>query len=413
METTDLFTAALNLQDPWKVGKVEFVADEKNPKKMVLHIYIDFHKGAEFPIPGDTSGSTRTAYDTREHVWRHLNFFQYKTYIHARQPRVLDVDGTPKLVPVPWARKGSGFTLLFEGWVVELARHLPVSVIAGMVDEYDTRLWRFIRHYVDKAREKADYSNVTDIGIDETSKKGRNYITVMVDLEHHRVIFAVDKKDATTVDKFVEEFRLHGGNTDKIRIVTCDMALGFKAGIGRNFPYAHTVIDKFHVIKNCNDDVDRTRKDEARTNVILKKTKYLWLKNSSNLSKKQAANKEKLMKKHLKTARAYSMRVELQDIYEECYSRSEAEPRLKKLVSWMMHSRLPHMKHFATMLKTNWEEILNYFDYRFTNAILEGMNSIIQNIKRRARGFRSDKYFKTMIYLVCGHLDLDSVIVSA
>lgn len=76
METTDLFTAALNLQDPWKVERVEFVADEKNPKKMALHIYIDFHRGAEFPVPGDTSGSTRTAYDTMEHVWRHLNFFQ-------------------------------------------------------------------------------------------------------------------------------------------------------------------------------------------------------------------------------------------------------------------------------------------------------------------------------------------------
>lgn len=174
METTDLFTAALNLQDPWKVERVEFVADEKNPKKMALHIYIDFHRGAEFPVPGDTSGSTRTAYDTMEHVWRHLNFFQYKTYVHARQPRVLDADGTPKLVPVPWAREGSGFTLLFEGWVVELAKHLPVSVIAGMVDEYDTRLWRFIRHYVDKAREKADYSDVTGVGMDETSKKGRN-----------------------------------------------------------------------------------------------------------------------------------------------------------------------------------------------------------------------------------------------
>ena len=85
----------------------------------------------------------------------------------------------------------------------------------------------------------------------------------------------------------------------------------------------------------------------------LEKTKYLWLKKSRNLSEKQDARKEKLLKKHLKTARAYSMRVELQDIYEECGNRSEAEPRLKKLVSWMMHSRLSHMKHFEEMLKTN------------------------------------------------------------
>ena len=61
----------------------------------------------------------------------------------------------------------------------------------------------------------------------------------------------------------------------------------------------------------------------------------------------------------------------------------------------------------ATLLKNHWDEILNYFDYRYTNAILEGMNSIIQNIKRRARGFRNDEYFKTMIYLGCGKLDLN------
>lgn len=413
METIDLFTAALNLQEPWKINKVEFVPDGKNPKKMVLHIYIGFPRGSEFPVPGDSTGRKQTAYDTKESTWRHLNFFQYKTYIHARQPRVMDADGKPKLVSVPWARDGSGFTLLFEGWVVELAKHLPVSVIADMVEEYDTRLWRFIRHYVDEAREKADYSDVTGVGMDETSKKGRNYITVMVDLEHHRVIFVVDKKDASTVDKFVEDFRLHGGNADNISIVTCDMALGFKAGIRKNFPNAHTIIDKFHVIKNCNEDVDRTRKDEAKTNAILKHTKYLWLKNSDNLSEKQSAKKEKLMKKHLKTARAYSMRVELQDIYEESDGHSEAESRLKKLVSWMMHSRLDHMKHFAGMLKDHWEEILNYFDYKYTNAILEGTNSIIQNIKCRARGFRNDEYFKTMIYLVCGQLDLNSVIVTA
>lgn len=413
METVDLFTAALNLQDPWKVNQVEFVPDEKDPKKMVLHIYIDFTRGAQFPVPGDTTGRTQAAYDTKDHVWRHLNFFQYKTYIHARQPRVKDAEGKPRLVSVPWAREGSGFTLLFEGWVVELAKHLPVSVIASMVEENDTRLWRFIRHYVDEARKLADYSDVTGVGMDETSKKGRNYITVMVDLVKHRVIFVVDKKDAATVDKFVEDFRLHGGDASKIDIVTCDMALGFKAGIEKNFPNAHTIIDKFHVIKNCNDDVDRTRKDEVKTNVLLKKTKYLWLKNNDNLSEKQAARKEKLMKKHLKTARAYSMRVELQDIYEQSANRCEAEKRLKKLVSWMMHSRLEHMKHFAHMLKDNWEEILNYFDYQYTNAILEGTNSIIQNIKCRARGFRNDEYFKTMIYLVCGQLDLDSVITVA
>jgi len=72
-----------------------------------------------------------------------------------------------------------------------------------------------------------------------------------------------------------------------------------------------------------------------------------------------------------------------------------------------MHSRLFPMKEFAKLIRNHWNEILNYFEHRYTNAILEGMNSIIQNIKRRARGFRNDEYFKTMIYLGCGKLDLN------
>ena len=125
--------------------------------------------------------------------------------------------------------------------------------------------------------------------------------------------------------------------------------------------------------------------------------------------------KQEILKstKHLKTARAYAMRVELQDIYEQCIDRQSAEPRLKKLCSWMMHSRLDDIKDFCKLVKSHWTEILNYFDYRYTNAILEGVNNIIQNVKCRARGFRNIEYFKTMIYLNCGKLDIDSAVNNA
>ena len=78
-------------------------------------------------------------------------------------------------MPAPWARPGSGFTLLFEAWAVEMARHLPAGTLAEQLDETDTRLWRFIAHYVDEARRLEDYMGVEAIGIDETSRRGRNY----------------------------------------------------------------------------------------------------------------------------------------------------------------------------------------------------------------------------------------------
>ena len=410
MDTSNLFTAALNLEKPWQVEKVEFIPTEDNPANMELHIRLGYPEGSKFPCPEDGCSCMCKRHDAEERTWRHLNFFQYKTYIHAPLPRIKCKEHGAKTVDVSWARKGSGFTLLFESWTIELAKHLPVAVIARMLDEHDTRLWRFIKHYTEEARALENHSNVTKIGMDETSRKGHNYITVIVDLDERKVLYATRGKDATTIDRFVEDFKAHGGDPDNIEIVTCDMSLGFRKGVQDNFPNSTTIIDKFHVVKHANDGVDKVRKEEAKHNELLKKTKYLWLANDKKLSEHQLQKRESLSKKHLKTARAYAMRVELQDIYETCDTRRKASRRLKKLCSWMMHSRLPQMKEVCGMIRNHWDEVLNYFDDQYTNAILEGMNSIIQNVKRRARGFRNYEYFETMIYLVCGKLDYDAVI---
>ena len=424
MENTDLFTLALQLEYPWKVSKVEFLPDDDDPKTMTLHITIGFERGAKFifynedgTVWADADGNPieTTAHDTADRTWQHLNFFQYKTYIHAKMPKVSDGEGHCPTVKAPWARKNSGFTLLFEAWVMELSKHLPVYVIAKLIGVYDKRLWRFIKYYVGEARKLEDYSDVENIGMDETSKKGHNYITVMVDTSKRKVIFATEGKDHTTVDKFVEDFKEHNGDPDNVKLITCDMSLGFRKGVKDNFPNSETIIDKFHVIKHANEAVDTVRKQESKTNELLKGTKYIWLKNSTNLTDEQAVWKADLMKssKHLKTGRAYSMRVELQDIYEQCLTLEEAGPRLKKLCSWLMRSRLEPMKKLCGLIRDHWKEILNYFEYRLTNAILEGINSIIQNIKRRARGFRNNEYFTTMIYLNCSDLDIDAVIANA
>ena len=83
--------------------------------------------------------------------------FHGKTYIHADLPRIQCEKHGVKAVQAPWAREGSDFTLLFESCVIEVAKHLTVAVIARMVGEHDTRLWRCIHHYVDTARALEDF----------------------------------------------------------------------------------------------------------------------------------------------------------------------------------------------------------------------------------------------------------------
>ena len=164
MDTTSLFTAALQLPDPWRVSGVEFRDEEDGRRE--LHIAIGFAAGSRFPCPEPGCGEAACpVHDARERVWRHLNFFQYKAFIHAGVPRVTCPAHGVHAVPVPWAGPGSGFTLLFEAMVVELAKSQPVADIAEQVGEHDTRLWRFIRRYVDEARLYEDYTGVEAIGV--------------------------------------------------------------------------------------------------------------------------------------------------------------------------------------------------------------------------------------------------------
>ena len=173
MQPEALFGMALGIVSPWEVTEVSFSKESNR-----LDITIDFQRGATFACP--VCGAPAPAYDTTEKTWRHLNFFQYEAYLHARVPRVnCPNEGCGvRQIQAPWARAGSGFTLLFEALVMTMARDMPVNVMARLFSVTDTRLWRVINTYVETARAKEDYSDVRRIGIDETStRKGHNYVT--------------------------------------------------------------------------------------------------------------------------------------------------------------------------------------------------------------------------------------------
>ncbi|GAU09369.1 transposase [Desulfoplanes formicivorans] len=124
------------------------------------------------------------AHDFKEYTWRHLNFFQHHCYLTARVPRINCSEHGIRRVDVPWARKGSRFTLLFEQVVMSLVREMPINAVARHVGVTDKRLWRIVYHYVSKAIETLDLKDLKAIGLDETaSKRGYNYITVFIDLD--------------------------------------------------------------------------------------------------------------------------------------------------------------------------------------------------------------------------------------
>lgn len=225
MVQEQLFSLALGLVPPWLVDRVSFSVEEKR-----LDLYIDFPHGSRFACP--VCGRECPVHDTVESQWRHLDFFQHAVYLHALVPRVKCPEHGVHQVPVPWAREGSGFTLLFEALLMTLVREMPVRAVARLVREHDTRLWRVIDHYVTRARQRVDMAVVRAVGLDETSnRRSRDYITLFVDLPAKRLLFATPGKDAHTAQAFVKDLQAHGGDPKAIAEVSMDLSPAFQKGV--------------------------------------------------------------------------------------------------------------------------------------------------------------------------------------
>lgn len=404
-----LFEQALHIHRPWFVKELQFDEEEKR-----LDITIDFHPGSTFTYT-DASGDMEIAglkvYDTKEKSWRHLNFFEHECYLHARVPRVKLPDGKVRLIKTPWEGLSTGFTLLFEALLIQLCQSMPVHRAASITGVHDDKLWQMLERYIEHTREREDFSSVTQIGIDETSRaKGHEYVTLFVDLVKHRTLFVTEGKDAATVAQFSEDLSDHGGHSEKITNVSCDMSPAFIKGVKQSLPDAQITFDKFHILKVINEAVDKVRKEESKEEVLLKNTRYIWLKNENNLTKKQKETLQELTlsKLNLKTLRAYQIRQRFQDIYL-AKTFGEFVTYLKKWYFWATHSRIPQIIEAARSIKRHWEGILSYFKSRINNGILEGLNSLIQAAKAKARGYRTFRNFKIMVYLLTAKLNFSWV----
>lgn len=404
MLTKQLFEAALNIQEPWFIKDIQF-----DPEKKRLDIHIDFHKGSAFHYESqkDNINGDFKAYDTQLKQWRHLNFFEHECYLQARVPRVKINENNIRLIEPPWSGLRNGFTMLFEALVLQLASHMPVHTVSKIIHESDYKIWSLLECYVNAALAHNDYSQLTAVGMDETSqRKGHDYITLFVDMIQKRTIFITEGKDHETVKAFVDDVKAHNGDPELIKDVSCDMSPAFIRGVEDYLPDANITFDRFHIMKILNKAVDEVRKQEVRTQLILKGHKYIFLKNESNLTGKQRQTRKDLSisKLNLKSIRALHIRENFQEIYK-AESFQEFEALLKKWYFWATHSRLEPIKQAAHSIRNHWDGVLQWKKSQMDNGLLEGLNSLIQAAKAKARGFRNTRYFKIIAFLVTGKLN--------
>jgi transposase len=400
MHDLDLFQRALGLEEPWEVVDVQFDAERRR-----LDLRIDFPRGARFRCPECALEGCKV-HDTEMHTWRHLNFFQHEAYLAARVPRVICAEHGVRQVVVPWARERSDFTLLFEALVMALVKEMPVKAIAGLVGEHDTKLWRVVHHYVDQAVEAQDLGDLEELGIDDTSfRRGQSYVTVFCDLARaeRRAVFVTEGRDQQTVEDFAGFLSLHGGEAGRVKEVCQDMSAAYLAGVREHFKQAEVTFDRFHVKQKLGEAIDAVRRAEAKEHrELLKNTRYLWLKRPANLTVRQQDWLDELLQQPLRTARAYELALKFDDFYE--LEADRAEEYLRRWMEEVRESDLGPLHDFTETLESHWHGVIRWHHSQVSNGLLEGLNSLIQAAKRRARGYRSARNYKAMIYLVAGKL---------
>ncbi|GHU50314.1 hypothetical protein FACS189459_3960 [Bacilli bacterium] len=300
-------------------------------------------------------------------------------------------------------------TLMFEKLVIEMCQYMTIKACGKLVRENDMRVWRSVLHHVSLARNLELYTDVTKIGIDDKSyQKGHKYVSVVVDLDKKKVICVVKGRDHNSLDEFVNDFKAHGGIPSNIEITTCDMSIAFKHGVKHYFNNTKIIIDKFHVYKYINDALNNVRRMESKDNKTLKRSRFLFLKSPESLNEKSKYRRDLLLELNPLTCIAYSAKLELERIYNESKNKGEAMICFNNLINLMLSSKLLPLIEVAKTFKNNLDKICEYFDERYTNAILEGFNSRIQECKSRAKGFSNLNYFKFIIYLVCGKLNYEN-----
>jgi transposase len=283
---------------------------------------------------------------------------------------------------------------------------MPVAAAARLMGEHDTRLWRILHHWVEKARERADYAHVKRVAIDETAaKRGHDYVSLFVDIDQRRVLFVTEGRGADTVAAFADDLEAHNGDASRIKQVCIDMSAAFIKGVTDNLTEAEITFDKFHAVKLVNDAVDKVRRAESRGRPELKRSRYLWLRNEPSLSAESREQLASLTRLHLKTARAYRIRLAFQEIYQQPSSDWGAL-FLDRWYSWAIRSRLEPIKDAARTLMRHRDGILAWFDSRIANGLIEGINSLVQAAKAKARGYRSTRTLKAITYLIAGKLEL-------
>jgi transposase len=343
--------------------------------------------------------------------WRALDLASTFCFFEADAPRVSCREHGVVVAAVPWARHGSRFTRSFEDQLAWLACHCSKTAVAELM----RIAWRSVGSVLERVRAeqqaKVDLlAGLTRVGIDEIShRRGQRYLTVVVDHDSGRLVWAAPGRDAATVHSFFDQ--LGEERCSELQLVSCDMASWIAGPVAERAPQAVRCVDPFHVIQLATDALDVVRRDvwnQARQqgNVELardlKGARFAVWKNPQNLTDRQAVKLASIQKMNGPLYRAYLLKEQLRQIYQ--VPLAEAQKLLDGWLAWARRCRLPAFMKLAKTIIAQRAGIIAAINHGLSNARIEQMNTQIRLITRQAFGFHSPTALIAMAMLKLGGL---------
>ena len=349
-------------------------------------------------------------YDQRPaRSWKHLPWGETATVLRHAPRRVSCKRCGIRVEQVAWARPGSRFTLAFEEMVAYLVQVTDKTTVARMMGVSWPAIGGIVDRIVAERLEAMRFDGLRSIGIDEFSYRRRHhYVTVVIDHDRQRVIWAGRGRGAATLHRFFDllgEERLR-----EIRLVTMDMAGGYKKAVAERLAHAEVVYDRFHVAGLASRAVDDVRREEVRKATgekarFLKGSRYPLLRNPGTLTDRGRAKLQRVRQANQRISRAYELKEWLAEILD-MDDVQEARSFLKDWLAWAQRSKLKPFVKFGRTVRAHFEGILGYVRTRHTNARIEGFNNRLRMIARRAFGFHSHPPLVAMLFLCCGGIDV-------
>ena len=353
-------------------------------------------------------GRRGPGYDTlKERRWKHVPFWGIPVSLVYAPRRVECSTCGVRVEAMPWTQGKSPLSLPLSVVLATWSKLVAWKEVGQLFGFHWNTVRKAVKNVVDYGLANRDLDNLIYIGIDEISRKrGHIYHTQVYDLLEKRLLWSGEDRTSETLEAFFDY--LGKDRCERIEAVCCDMWAPYIDAIKKRLPNALLVFDKFHIVRHLLDAVDKVRKEEAQKlksedPELLKKSRYIWLKNPWNLTDNQKVRLSDLEKLNLKINRAYLLKEAFRKFWDYSY-KAWAKKYLNRWFWWATHSRLKPIRDFAWMIRRHQDDILNYFKTPIDNGAVEGLNNKAKAISHRAYGYRTAETFKLALYHGMGKL---------